>query len=68
MTNKYSFMQKLRIRFFGSVPLELRMRPGWKEPIMFYAFNCPKHGIVEDYPHGHGQRLMCMKCLEAKWK
>lgn len=68
MPQKYSFMQKLRIKIFGSIPLEYRMRPHWKEPIMFYAFECPEHGIVEDYPHGHGKRLMCNKCLEAKWK
>ena len=65
---EYSFVQKLIISFFGKVQIEERTRSGWKGPIMFYAFNCPIHGIVEDYPHGHNGRLICPKCIEDKWK
>ena len=38
------------------------MREGWRGPIMFYQFKCPKHGLVVDYPHGHAQRLECPVC------
>ena len=65
---KYSFMQKLIISFFGRVQLEERTQPGCKVPLMFYAFNCPIHGIVENYPMAHNGRLICPKCIEDKWK
>ena len=38
------------------------MRDGWRSPIMFYAFKCPKHGCVVDYPHGWAERLECPVC------
>ena len=63
---EYSFVQRLIISFFGKVQLEERTRPGWKGPIMFYAFNCPIHGIVEDYAHGYNGRLICPKCINSK--
>ena len=67
---EYSFLQKLRIAFWGSTPVGKRKLPHWdedKEPIMFYAHNCPIHGIVEDYPHGFGSgRLICPQCIESK--
>ena len=60
---KYSFVQKFLIAFNGKIKVGERTHEGWKDPIMFYAFNCPIHGIVEDNPHGNG-RLICPKCIE----
>jgi len=31
----------------------------------FYAFVCPEHGLVEDYPSGYTGRLKCPKCGSA---
>ena len=63
---EYSLWQKIRIAFFGRTALEERKFDGWKGPIMFYAFNCPIHGIVEGYPHGYNGRLICPKCVNNK--
>ena len=39
-------------------------RPGWSGALPFYLWECPKHGLVVDYPHGHKQALSCPKCRE----
>ena len=46
----------------GQVYVEHRTMPGWEGSLPFYAFKCPDHGIVVDYPHGYDQRLDCPKC------
>jgi hypothetical protein len=28
----------------------------------YYAFRCKKHGLVVDYPHGHDEFLICLRC------
>jgi len=63
---KYSILQRIRIAFWGRIPIERRKAPDFEEYIMFYAFNCPIHGIVENYPHGYNGRLICPKCIENK--
>ena len=63
-----SVFQRLRLRLFGSVPVGYQRKPGWKAPIMHYAFRCPVHGVVVDYPHGFRERFSCPKCLEEKYK
>ena len=66
---KYSLWQRLRIAFYGSIPVGEKKLPHGeqeKDPIMFYAFNCPFHGIVEDYPAGYSRRLICPKCINSK--
>ena len=63
-----SVFQRLRLRLFGSVPVGYRIKQGWRAPIMHYAFRCPVHGVVVDYPHGYRDRLDCLRCLEEKWK
>jgi len=45
--------QRLKIALFGKVYLNERKLEGWSGYLPFYAFKCPKHGIIEDYPHGH---------------
>ena len=50
----------------GHVYVGDRYKERWKEPIPHYAFKCPKHGIIVDYPHGYNQRLECPKCREEE--
>lgn len=60
----YSMFQRLQISTFGHVAVGEKTRECWKGPLMFYAFKCDKHGIVENYPQGHAQVLRCPKCQE----
>ena len=53
--------QRLELFLTGKVYVGHRGRPGWG-PLPFYAFRCPIHGIVEDYPHGYGEHLDCPRC------
>lgn len=41
-----------------------RTRSGWGGSLPFYAFRCPEHGVVVDYPHGYDRRLVCPLCSE----
>ena len=55
-------LQRLEIRLLGKAFLGYRARDGWRQPLPFYAFRCPVHGLVEDYPHGYAKRLDCPLC------
>lgn len=46
----------------GCVYMGHRTREGWSGSLPFYAFRCPIHGIVENYPRGYDQRLECPRC------
>lgn len=59
---KITLYQRLKLRLGHIVYLEHKTRPGWKGSLPFYAFRCKKHGIAEDYPHGHDERLYCPEC------
>ncbi|MFW6109469.1 MAG: hypothetical protein ACOC6N_03375 [archaeon] len=59
-------IERLKLQLNGYVYVEKRFKEGWKEPIPHYAFKCPKHGIIVDYPHGYNQRLECPKCREEE--
>ena len=59
---KLTLTQKIRLEILGITPTEKKKLPGWKGELQFYAFKCPTHGIVEDYPHGYRQVLSCKKC------
>jgi hypothetical protein len=56
---KLTLRQRIVLRLTGRVYLEHRTRPGWSGALPFYAFRCPRHGIVVDYPHGYSDRLDC---------
>lgn len=55
-------MQRFALRLKGYVYVGHRTRPGWNGSIPFYAFECPVHGIVENYPHGFKSRMECPEC------
>ena len=41
-------------------------REGWRGSLPFYAFMCPKHGEVFNYPQGYNGRLDCPVCLRER--
>ena len=61
---KLGLFKTIRFRLFGQVYLEHRTLPGWRGALPFYAFSCPTHGIVVNYPQGYQQRLECPKCFK----
>lgn len=64
---RLNFFQYLQLHLLGVTSTKLRSRPGWKGQLMFYAFKCPEHGIVENYLHGYSERLLCPLC-EVKYE
>lgn len=46
----------------------LYIKDGWKEPMMFYQFECSIHGKVINYLLGYDERLECPICLQEKKK
>jgi hypothetical protein len=58
--------QRIKLEILGITPTEKRRLPGWSGELQFYAFKCPIHGIVEDYPHGYKQELRCRKCQQDR--
>lgn len=55
-------LQRLRMWATGRVYVGHRTREGWRGSLPFYAFRCPIHGVVEDYPRGYAERLSCPRC------
>lgn len=43
-----------------------RRLPGWSAARMFYAFKCPKHGVVIDCIPGYENTPFCPKCVDEK--
>jgi hypothetical protein len=59
---RLSLLQKIRLLVAGAVPTSRRSRHGWSGSLQFYAFRCPVHGIVENYPQGYNEALRCPIC------
>lgn len=59
-----SLGQKIILRIRGYVGIGSRKKEGWSEAIPHYAFKCPDHGIVVDYPRGFDEQLSCPVCVE----
>jgi hypothetical protein len=57
-----NLVQHLKLCFLGQAYIGYRIRPGWKASLPFYAFECQRHGVIVNYPHGYGQRLECLLC------
>ena len=67
MEVKLTALQRLRLWWDGRVYIGHRTRSGWRGALPFYAFNCPEHGIVVDYPHGFKRRLDCPLCAQEEY-
>ena len=55
-------LQRLELFLTGRAYVGHRRRPGWTGSLPFFAFKCPIHGIVEDYPHGWDNYFNCPRC------
>jgi hypothetical protein len=60
--SELSLIQRLRLGLIGQVYVGHRIQAGWKGSLPFFAFRCPVHGLVDDYPHGYTDRLDCPRC------
>ena len=58
-----SRVQRIRLTLLGVTPTTKKQLPGWNREMQFYAFNCVKHGLVENYPHGYMKKLACPLCI-----
>ena len=62
-TPKLTLLQRIKLRLLGYVYIgHYKLSETWRDSLPFYAFKCPKHGIVVDYPHGYYDRLDCPYC------
>jgi hypothetical protein len=61
---KLSLRQKLALKVKGCVFLRYEKRPGWTSSLPIYLVKCGRHGLFEDYKHGHSNYFMCPKCQE----
>ena len=55
-------MQRKMAGLGFKVPLGKHSKIGWSGELPFYASLCKKHGVVVNYPQGHGQILRCPVC------
>jgi|GEM_PF-2287953 len=62
MQHQLSLINRLKLKINGYVLMGNKKRAYWVEPIPFYLFYCPEHGLVEDYLHGYTKRLECPIC------
>jgi len=61
-----SRLNRLELRLIGHSYLgKIKTRHG---ELAIYAFKCPDHGVVANYPHGHARRLLCPVCLDSMKK
>ncbi|MCW4050977.1 MAG: hypothetical protein NWE89_14705 [Candidatus Bathyarchaeota archaeon] len=65
---RIKLLNRLKLQLSGYVYVGDKEKEGWKKPLPHYAFNCPIHGMVEDYPHGYEQRLECPHCRAEEAK
>jgi hypothetical protein len=64
---RLSLLQKIRLLVTGAVPTSRKTRRGWSGSIQFYAFMCPMHGLVENYPQGYERVLRCPYCEDTTY-
>ena len=62
--SELSLFKRLVLWLCGHVYIGSRTMPGWSGSLPFYAFRCPVHGLVADYPRGFNDRLRCPLCFE----
>ena len=64
MDMRISLINQIKIKLMGKAYLYNDVQKGWEKSLPFYAFECPSHGIVVNYPHGFKKKLVCPKCLQ----
>jgi len=62
---RLNLLQRIKLMITGAVPTSRRSRTGWTGSLQFYAFNCPVHGLVENYPQGYEKVLRCPYCDDS---
>jgi hypothetical protein len=63
-----NLVRRLKVKILGKAFVGRRIREGWKAALPFYAFKCQVHGLVETWPSGWAQVLLCPLCIEALMK
>jgi len=63
MDKRIKLLNRLKMQLSGYVYTGHRSRDGWRGELPHYQFECPIHGMVENYPSGYNQRLECPLCL-----
>ena len=63
---KLNWSQRLLVSRGFHVAVGKRQLPGWSGSLMFYAFKCDKHGIVENYAQGFREVLRCPECMKSE--
>jgi len=61
---RLSLLQRIELKITGKAYIGEDQKPGWYGSLPFYAFECPTHGLVTNYPMGYEKRLECPKCLD----
>ncbi len=60
--------ERIMLRATGRVFVGRFSKDGWNGTLPFYAFECPTHGTVINYPMGFEKRLECPKCMEERMR
>lgn len=66
MDSRIKLLNRLKMQLSGYVYTGHKRRDGWRGEFPHYKFECPLHGVVENYPRGYGQRLECPQCLAER--
>jgi len=65
---RLNLLQRIKLMITGAVPMSRRSRHGWTGSLQFYAFECPVHGLVENYPQSYEKVLRCPHCDNSALK
>ena len=53
MDQRIKLLNRLKMQLSGYVYTGHKSRDGWKGELPHYQFECPVHGLVENYPSGY---------------
>ena len=62
MLREPSIPEILKYRRADGEFLGFLTRPGWRGELPYYRFKCTIHGVVENYPQGYDDALLCPHC------
>ena len=52
MDKRIKLLNRLKMQLSGYVYTGHKSRDGWRGELPHYQFECPVHGLVENYPSG----------------